>query len=96
MFDRLGVFPASFDEAAAVAVCASDGVRAVGRDRRAGQPGRQVDGWAPSAQVGATRYQLLETLRHFARDRAGGRASRSCADGMPPTTQGCPKRSAPA
>jgi len=70
VFDRLGVFPASFDEAAAVAVCAFEGI----------ERWDVIDGLtslAAKSMVGlersgdAARYQLLETLRHFARDRAG-------------------------
>ena len=69
VFDRLGVFPTSFEEAAAVAVCA------IGRIER----WDVIDALASlvaKSMVGveraedATRYQLLETLRHFARDRA--------------------------
>ena len=69
VFDRLGVFPASFDEAAAVAVCTTDGV----------ERWDVIDALArlvAKSMIGAerdrttARYQLLETLRHFARDRA--------------------------
>jgi len=72
VFDVLGVFPASFDEAAAVAVCAGDGM---GRwdviDALASLAAKSLVGADQSGD--ATRYQLLETLRHFSRDRAGGR-----------------------
>jgi predicted ATPase/class 3 adenylate cyclase len=67
VFDRLGVFPASFDEAAAVAVC---GDEHTGRweviDALADLAAKSLVGAEHSH--GATRYQLLETLRHFARD----------------------------
>ncbi len=71
VFYRLGVFPASFDEAAAIAVCT----------------GRDVDRWdviealaslvaksmvGMERSEGAARYRLLETLRHYARDRLAG------------------------
>ena len=68
IFDRLGVFPSTFDVDAAVAV-AGDG----------------IDSWdvidalsslvaksmlvADRAPSGSTRYQMLETLRHYARAR---------------------------
>ena len=70
VFDRLGVFPASFDEAAAVAVCATDGIeRWYVIDGLAGLVAKSMLGAQRSGD--ATRYQLLETLRHFARDQAG-------------------------
>ena len=68
---RLGVFPASFDEAAAVAVCAGDGIeRWDVIDALASLVAKSLVGADESGE--ATRYQLLETLRHFARDRAAG------------------------
>ena len=73
VFDRLGVFPASFDEAAAVAVCAGDGIeRWDVIDALASLVAKSMVGAERSGDT--TRYQLLETLRHFARDRiaAGG------------------------
>jgi len=72
VFDRLGVFPASFDEAAALAVCVGDGVdRWDVIDSLAGLVAKSMVG--TERTVEATRYRLLETLRHFARDRAGDR-----------------------
>ncbi len=69
VFDRLGVFPASFDEAAAVAVCAGDGVeRWDVIDAMAGLATKSMVNTEQHGDV--TRYQLLETLRHFSRDRA--------------------------
>ena len=69
VFDRLGVFPASFDEAAAVAVCATDGIERWGViDALAGLAAKSMIGSEPAGDT--IRYQLLETLRHFARDHA--------------------------
>jgi predicted ATPase/class 3 adenylate cyclase len=71
VFDRLGVFPASFDEAAAVAVCTSDELERWDiLDALAGLVVKSMVVADQSSEP--TRYQLLETLRHFARDRAGG------------------------
>ena len=68
VFDRLGVFPASFDEAAAVAVCAGDGVERW--DAIDGLAGLVAQSMIGAEHTGSTtRYQLLETLRHFARDQ---------------------------
>ena len=70
VFDRLGVFPASFDEAAAVAVCAEDGIEQWDViDALGGLVAKSMIG--AEGGDGVTRYQLLETLRHFARDHAG-------------------------
>jgi predicted ATPase/class 3 adenylate cyclase len=73
VFDRLGVFPASFDEAAAVAICGGDGTErwdGVERwdviDALGSLVAKSMVGAERSGD--ATRYQLLETLRHFARD----------------------------
>ena len=70
VFECLGVFPASFDEAAAIAVCASRGIeRWDVIDALAGLVAKSM---LDAEGVGdVTRYRLLETLRHFARDRAG-------------------------
>ncbi len=68
VFDRLGVFPASFDEAAVVAICTGDGVeRWDVIDALGSLVAKSMVGTERSD--GSTRYQLLETLRHFARDR---------------------------
>jgi hypothetical protein len=70
VFDRLGVFPASFDEAAAVAVCAIEGIeRWDVIDALASLVAKSMVGAERSGDT--ARYQLLETLRHFARDLAG-------------------------
>jgi len=69
VFDRLGVFVGGFDAAAAEAVVAGDGI----------EPWDVVDALvdlvgksmviAEEDDDGGTRYQLLETLRHYARER---------------------------
>jgi predicted ATPase len=69
VFDRLGVFPASFDAAAAQAVAAAGGV----------EPWDVLDALtslvaksmlnADRGAAGSTRYQMLESLRHYARER---------------------------
>jgi len=73
VFDRLGVFPATFDADAAVAVCADDRIdRWDVIDGLTGLVAKSMVATEKSGEV--TRFQLLETLRHFARDRvaAGG------------------------
>jgi predicted ATPase/class 3 adenylate cyclase len=69
VFDRVGVFPASFDATAAQAVAASVGVA----------PWDVLDALtslvaksmlnADRGITGSSRYQMLESLRHYARDR---------------------------
>jgi predicted ATPase/class 3 adenylate cyclase len=69
VFDHLGVFPASFDASAAQAAAAAGGV----------DPWDAVDALtslvaksmlnADRRATGSTRYQLLESLRHYARQR---------------------------
>jgi len=67
VFDRLGVFPASFDEAAAIAVTSTaDLERWDVIDAMASLVAKSMVGAERAA--GTTRYQLLETLRHYARD----------------------------
>jgi len=68
VFERLGVFPASFDEDAAVAVCTDERIeRWDVIDALAGLVAKSMVG---AERLGdTTRYQLLETLRHFARDQ---------------------------
>jgi predicted ATPase/class 3 adenylate cyclase len=71
VFNCLGVFPASFDADAAQAVSADDGIDAwdvvdavtslVAKSMITAEHGRQS----------ATRYQMLESLRHYARDHLG-------------------------
>jgi predicted ATPase len=73
VFDRLGAFPSSFDEAAAVAVVSGDGVeRWDVIDALAGLAAKSMIGAERSD--GSTRYQLLETLRHFAREQLESRS----------------------
>jgi predicted ATPase len=69
VFDRLGVFPASFDASAAQAVARAGGV----------EPWDVLDALtslvaksilnADRSTAGPTRYQMLESLRHYARER---------------------------
>jgi len=68
VFDRLGVFSATFDAAAATAV-AGDGREAWDvLDALTGLVAKSMVVVADEGESAATRYQLLETLRHFARD----------------------------
>ena len=68
VFDRLGVFPATFDETAAVAVCATGGIQRWDViDGLASLVAKSMVGVERSQET--TRYRLLETLRQFARDR---------------------------
>jgi len=68
VFDRLGVFPAGFDETAAVAVCATEGIEWWDViDALTSLSAKSMIGMERSGDT--ARYQLLETLRHFARDR---------------------------
>ena len=69
MFDRLGVFVGSFDQQAAAAVAANNERRRVGGTRRAPSLVAKSMVLDDEGVGGTTRYQLLETLRHFARDR---------------------------
>jgi len=70
VFDRVGVFPTSFDEAAALAVCTDVGIeRWDVIDALASLVAKSMV--AADVSGGTTRYQLLETLRHFAREMAG-------------------------
>jgi predicted ATPase/class 3 adenylate cyclase len=72
VFDRLGVFPSSFDEAAAVAVVSDDGVeRWDVIDALSALVAKSMVGADRSDE--STRYQLLETLRHFAREQLEAR-----------------------
>jgi predicted ATPase len=77
VFDRLGVFPAAFDAAGAIGVCGRDGIeRWDVIDALSSLVTKSMVG---AEQAGdTTRYQLLETLRHFARERisAGGDSDR--------------------
>jgi predicted ATPase len=69
VFDRLGVFLGTFDAAAAAAVVGGDGVEAWDvRDALAGLVGRSMLVAEPG-DGGITRYGMLETLRHYARER---------------------------
>ena len=69
VFDRLGVFVGGFDTGAAVAVASGDGI----------EDWDVVDALADlvakslvvseDTEAGTTRYEMLETLRHYARER---------------------------
>ncbi len=69
VFDRLGVFPASFDAAAARAVTQGDGVEDWDvRDALTGLVNKSMINTASGA-TSTTRYQLLETMRQYSRER---------------------------
>jgi predicted ATPase len=78
LFDRLGVFAGSFDAEAAVAVAAGEGSQAWdvfdGLASLAAKSMVTVD----AGEADPTRYRLLETMRHYARERlaADGDADR--------------------
>jgi predicted ATPase/class 3 adenylate cyclase len=69
VFDRLAVFPASFDVAAATAVATGDGIEDWDViDALTGLVAKSMLD-AGRAAVGSTRYEMLETVRHYARER---------------------------
>jgi predicted ATPase/class 3 adenylate cyclase len=69
VFDRLGVFPGSFDAAAARAVTTGDGVEDWDvRDALTSLVNKSMVNTA-SGPGATTRYQLLETMRQYARER---------------------------
>jgi predicted ATPase len=69
VFDRLGVFPASFGAAAAQAVAADCGLEDWDvLDSLASLVAKSML-IAERTADGSTRYQMLETLRHYARER---------------------------
>jgi predicted ATPase/class 3 adenylate cyclase len=68
VFNRLGVFPASFDTSAAQAVAAAAGVEAWDvLDALTSLVAKSMVN-ADRSAPGATRYQILESLRHYARE----------------------------
>jgi predicted ATPase/class 3 adenylate cyclase len=68
LFERLAVFPRSFDGEAAAAVAAYDGLEAWDvLDAGAGLVAKSM--LTADEASGSTRYQMLETLRTFARER---------------------------
>jgi predicted ATPase/class 3 adenylate cyclase len=74
IFKHLGVFPASFDTTAAQAVAAAAGVEAWDvLDGLSSLVAKSMVN-ADRSAVGPTRYQMLESLRHYAREHldAGG------------------------
>jgi predicted ATPase len=69
VFDRVGVFPASFDAPAAQAVAAAGGVEPWDvLDALTSLVARSMLN-ADRSAAGPTRYQTLESLRHYARER---------------------------
>ena len=69
VFDRLGVFPGSFDATAGRAVAAGDGVEDWDvRDALTGLVNKSMIN-ALTRGSGTTRYQLLETMRQYACER---------------------------
>jgi predicted ATPase/class 3 adenylate cyclase len=68
VFDRLGVFAGTFDEQAAVAVVGADVDSWVVRDALAGLVHKSIVN-SVALDAATSRYQLLETLRAYARDR---------------------------
>jgi hypothetical protein len=69
VFDRLGVFPGSFDAAAARAVAAGDDVESWDvLDALTSLVNKSMVNTVAGG-TGATRYQLLETMRQYARER---------------------------
>jgi predicted ATPase/class 3 adenylate cyclase len=69
VFSCLGVFPASFDAAAAQAVAAAGGVEPWDvLDALTSLVGKSILN-ADRGATGSTRYQMMESLRHYARDR---------------------------
>ncbi len=69
VFDRLGVFVGGFDATAAEAVATGDGIEPWDvLDALVDLVGKSMV-IAEETAVGGTRYQLLETLRHYARER---------------------------
>ena len=75
VFDRLGVFPGGFDAAASRAVAAGDGIEDWDvLDALNGLVNKSMVATVTTGAT-ATRYQLLETMRQYARERldqAGG------------------------
>jgi predicted ATPase len=69
IFDRLGVFPSSFDIEAACAVAGGDGIDEWDvRDALRSLVTKSMVGTASGLRA-TTRYQLLETMRQYARER---------------------------
>ena len=69
VFDRLGVFAGSFDAAAAIAVVTDDEIESWDAIDALGSLVAKSLVLAEEADDGTTRYQLLETLRQYTRER---------------------------
>jgi predicted ATPase/class 3 adenylate cyclase len=69
VFDRLGVFAGSFDAAAAIAVVTDDEVESWDAIDALGSLVAKSLVLAEEVDDGTTRYQLLETLRQYTRER---------------------------
>ena len=68
LFERLGIFPGSFDVDAAAAVAAGDGIEAWDvLDAGAGLVAKSM--LVADESTGGTRYHMLETLRTYAREQ---------------------------
>jgi predicted ATPase/class 3 adenylate cyclase len=75
VFDRLAVFPASFDAAAATAVATGDGIEDWDViDALTGLVAKSMLDAGPGA-AGSTRYEMLETVRHYAREQLAAAGS---------------------
>ena len=68
IFDRLGAFPSAFDAVAAIAVAGEDIETWDVIDAMSSLVAKSML-VADRAPSGSTRYQMLETLRHYARER---------------------------
>jgi len=75
VFDRLAVFPATFDAAAATAVATGDGIEDWDViDALTGLVAKSMLDAGPGAG-GSTRYAMLETVRHYAREQLAAAGS---------------------
>ena len=92
VFDRLGVFAGSFDNRAAEAVVAGDGIEPWDvLDALASLVAKSMV-TAEDTGVGVTRYQLLETLRQYASSWTKQALATIGAGATPSTTPTSPRR----
>jgi len=70
VFRQLSIFPGAFDLTAATAVCDAKVVRILARLVEKSMVAAAVD------PLGSSRYHLLDTIRHYGRDRLDGSAER--------------------